>query len=130
MVNHEMQLFTWHSRLAESESESELLYNWRFNANQFILAPSLLRLTTTVFVFFLQLNPYGHNTCVTSSLTRGWVCLLWICLAFVNCTYHTYSMLLKILPFTVYTCPLSVQALQSRSCLSYLAYATTGSLVT
>jgi hypothetical protein len=21
----------------------------------------------------LQLNPYGHNPCVTSSLTRGWV---------------------------------------------------------
>jgi hypothetical protein len=72
-----------------------------------------------------QLNSYGHNPCVTSSMTRRWVCLLWICLAFVKCTYRTYSMLLKILPFTIYTSSLSVQALQCRSCLSYLAYATT-----
>jgi hypothetical protein len=48
-----------------------------------------------------------------SSLTRGWACLLWIYLAFFNCTYHTYSTLLKILP-------LSVEALQSRSCICYL----------
>jgi hypothetical protein len=77
--------------------------------------------------FFLQLNPYGHSPWVSSSLTRKWACLLWISLAFVKCTYRTYSMLLKILTFTilVYTTPLSVQALQCRSCLSYLAYATT-----
>jgi hypothetical protein len=31
--------------------------------------------------FFLQLNPYGHSPYVTSSLTRRWGCLLWICLA-------------------------------------------------
>jgi hypothetical protein len=76
---------------------------------------------------FLQLNPYGHNPGVTSSLTREWVCLLWICLAFVKCTCRTYSMILvlKILPFTIYTSPLSVQAFQSISCLSYLHYATT-----
>jgi hypothetical protein len=65
---------------------------------QFVLAPSLLRL-----------------------MTRGLVCPL----LFVKCTYRTYSMLLKILPFTLHTNPLQVQALQSRSCLSYLAYATT-----
>jgi hypothetical protein len=34
------------------------------------------------FFFFFQLNPYGHSPYVTTSLTRGWVCLLWICLAF------------------------------------------------
>jgi hypothetical protein len=34
-------------------------------------------------------------------------------------------MLLKILPFTLRASPLSVQALQSRSCLSYVSYATT-----
>jgi hypothetical protein len=28
--------------------------------------------------FFLQVNPCGHSPYVTSSLTRGWVCLLWI----------------------------------------------------
>jgi hypothetical protein len=30
-------------------SESELLYDWRFTANRFVLAPSLLRFTTEVF---------------------------------------------------------------------------------
>jgi hypothetical protein len=59
------------------ESESELLNDWRFTANQFVLAPSSLRFTTRAF--FLQLNPYA-----TSSLTWGWLCILWICLAFVS----------------------------------------------
>jgi hypothetical protein len=38
-----------------------------------------------------------------------------------------FLLLLKILPFALYlfTCPLSVQALHSRSCLSYVSYATT-----
>jgi hypothetical protein len=63
----------------------------------------------------LHLNPYGHSPCVTSSLTRRWACLLWICLAFVKCTCRTYSMLLKNFPSTIYTSPLSVQALQCRS---------------
>jgi hypothetical protein len=65
---------------------------------------------------FLQLNPCEHSPYVTSSLTRRWVCLLWICLAFVKCTYRTYSLLLKILTFALYASPLSVEALQSRSC--------------
>jgi hypothetical protein len=29
-------------------------------------------------IFFWQLNPCRHSPHVTSSLTRGWVCLLWI----------------------------------------------------
>jgi hypothetical protein len=38
----------------------------------------------------------------------------------------TYSVvILKIIPFTKHTSPLSVQALQSRSCPSYISYATT-----
>jgi hypothetical protein len=41
---------------------------------------------------------------------------------FVKWTYRTYDMLLKILLFALYTSPLPVQALQSRSCLSYLCY--------
>jgi hypothetical protein len=73
----------------------------------------------------LQLNPYGHNPYITPFLTRGWVCLLWRVLAFVKCGYRTYNILLKILPFPLYTSPLSIQALESRSCLSYLYYATT-----
>jgi hypothetical protein len=36
-----------HRRL--SNSESGLLYDWRFTANQFVLAPSLLRLMTSFF---------------------------------------------------------------------------------
>jgi hypothetical protein len=32
--------------------------------------------------FFFQLNPCGHSLCVTPSLMRRWVCLLWVCLAF------------------------------------------------
>jgi hypothetical protein len=33
----------------ESESESELLYDWRFTANQFVLEPSPLRITIRDF---------------------------------------------------------------------------------
>jgi hypothetical protein len=44
---------------------------------------------------------------------------------FVKCTYRTCSMLLKILPLALYTSPLSVQALQGRSCLCFVSYATT-----
>jgi hypothetical protein len=49
----------------------ELLYDWRFIANQFVLATIPLRLTTRIF--FPQLNTYGFSPHVTSSLTRGWV---------------------------------------------------------
>jgi hypothetical protein len=41
--------------------------------------------------FFLQLNPCSHSAYVTSSLTRGWVCLLRIGFAFVKGKYRTYS---------------------------------------
>jgi hypothetical protein len=44
---------------SESESESELLYDWRFTANQFVLATSPLRLTTSNFIF--QLNTCGYS---------------------------------------------------------------------
>jgi hypothetical protein len=52
----------------------ELLYDWRFTANQFVLATSPLRLTISNFIF--QLNTCGYSPFVTSSLTRGWVCRL------------------------------------------------------
>jgi hypothetical protein len=35
--------------LVMSESESELLYDWRFTANLFVLATSPLRPTTSIF---------------------------------------------------------------------------------
>jgi hypothetical protein len=48
-----------------------LLNDWRFIANQFVLATSLLRLmTSNVFLICC------HSSCVTSSLTRGWACRL------------------------------------------------------
>jgi hypothetical protein len=55
-----------------ADSESESLYDWRFTANQFVLATSPLRLTTTNFIF--QLNTCGYSPYVTSSLSTGWVC--------------------------------------------------------
>jgi hypothetical protein len=62
-----------------SDSESELLSDWRFTANHFVLTPSPLSLPTRIF---LQLNPCSHSPNVTSSLTKRWAYLLWLCLAF------------------------------------------------
>jgi hypothetical protein len=59
------------------------LCDWQFTANQFILAPSPLRLMAR---FFFQLNSCGHSPYVTSSLTRGWVCRLQL-LLFLACTF-------------------------------------------
>jgi hypothetical protein len=67
---------------SNSQSESELLYNWRFTINQFVLALSPLRLTARNF--FFHLNTSGHSPYVTSSLTRGWVCRLQLLLALAN----------------------------------------------
>jgi hypothetical protein len=58
-----------------SESESELLYDRRFTAKQFVLATSPLRLTTRIF-FFCQLNTCGYSSYVTSYLARGRLCRL------------------------------------------------------
>jgi hypothetical protein len=52
---------------------SQLLYEWRFTANQFVLATTPLRLTISNIS---QLNTCGHSPYVTSSLMRGWVCRL------------------------------------------------------
>jgi hypothetical protein len=41
-------------KLTGFESESKLLYDWRFTANQFVLVTSPLRPTTSIFIF--QLN--------------------------------------------------------------------------
>jgi hypothetical protein len=56
---------------SQSQSETELLYDWRFTANQFVFAPSPLRLTDRKY--FSQLNTCGHSPYILSSLTRGWV---------------------------------------------------------
>jgi hypothetical protein len=103
-------------------SESELLYDWRVTANQFVLEPSPLRLTTGVF--FLSTEPLrSQSLCIILSDERMSVPLKNM-LGLVKCMYRTYSMLLIIPPFALHTSPLSVQALQSRSCLSYVSYAT------
>jgi hypothetical protein len=49
----------WRITPPESESESELLYDWRYTANQFVLAPSPLRLMARIF--FPQLNICAHS---------------------------------------------------------------------
>jgi hypothetical protein len=69
--------------------QSQQLHDWQFTTNQFILVSSSLRLTARDF-FFLQMNPCGYSPYVTSSLMRGWVCLLWTGFAFVKCTYCIY----------------------------------------
>jgi hypothetical protein len=69
---------TEHINTLSGQSESELLYDWRFTANQFALAPSPLRLTARIFS---QLNSCGHSPYITSSLTREWVCHLQLLLA-------------------------------------------------
>jgi hypothetical protein len=63
-------------------SESELLYDWRFTANQFVLATSPLRPTTRIFIF--QLHTCGYSPYVTSSLTRGWLCRLQLLLVLAS----------------------------------------------
>jgi hypothetical protein len=55
-----------------SKSKSKLLYDWRFTANQFILASGPLRPTTRDI---FQMNSCGNGPYVTSSLTGRWVYL-------------------------------------------------------
>jgi hypothetical protein len=62
------QLFP--SQIPLQESQSELLYDWWFTANQSILAPSPLRPMNSNF---FQLNPCSHNPYAASSLKRWWV---------------------------------------------------------
>jgi hypothetical protein len=77
------QLSTLNSTsLSELELKSESLYDWRFTANQFVLAPSPLRVTSRDFLF--QLKTCSNSPYVTSSLTRGWVCRLQLLLALAS----------------------------------------------
>jgi hypothetical protein len=69
--------------------------------------------------YFFATEPLRSSPYVTSSLTRGWVCLLWIGLAFVKCKYRIYSILLTILllHYILVLCP-------SRLCKAEHAYLT------
>jgi hypothetical protein len=63
-------MYAWFFHKGKQGVQSqELLYDWRSTANQFVLATSSLRLTTSNFIF--QHNTCDHNPYVTSSLTRG-----------------------------------------------------------
>jgi hypothetical protein len=61
--------------------KSKLLYDWRFTAHQFVLAPSPFRPSTALF---FQLNTCGHSPYVISSITRKWVCRLEMLLALAS----------------------------------------------
>jgi hypothetical protein len=63
----------------QQKSKSKLLYDWRFTANQFVLELGPLAHDKRIF---FQLNSCGNSPYVASSLTRRWVCLLWIRLTF------------------------------------------------
>jgi hypothetical protein len=66
----------------DSDSESELLYDWRIIASQFVFATNPLRLTISNFIF--QLNTCGYSPSVASSLTGGWVCHLQLLLVLAS----------------------------------------------
>jgi hypothetical protein len=74
-----MNVKSMHTPCTHLNQESELLYNWWFTANQFVLVPRPLRPMTSIF--FFQLNTCCYSIYVTSSLMRGWVCHLQILLA-------------------------------------------------
>jgi hypothetical protein len=65
-----------------SQSESKLLSDGRFTANQFVLATSPLRPTTRIVIF--QLNTCCYSPYVTFSLTSGWVCRLQLLLVLTS----------------------------------------------
>jgi hypothetical protein len=83
---HPVQNLTPNWQLTVSESESDLLYDWRFNANQFVSARSPLRLTTSNFIF--QLNICGYSPYATSSLMRAWVCRLQLLVVLASAFIH------------------------------------------
>jgi hypothetical protein len=69
---------------------------------------------------FFQLNFCCNGLYVTSSMTKRWAYLLWICFTFRQVYISSYSMLFKIIPFALYKSLISLQALQRRS--SYLTF--------
>jgi hypothetical protein len=83
---------TFNSQLTCSESESELLHDRLFTANHFVLATSPFRLTTSNFIF--QLNICGYSPYVTSSLTRGWVCRLQLFLVLASAVPRAHDHIL------------------------------------
>jgi hypothetical protein len=98
------------------QCQSQLLYDWRFSANQFVLAPSPLRLMR----FFLFATELLRSESLCNILSQERMCFYEDARPSSNVLAAHNSILLKILPSTKYTSTLSVQALKSRSCISYL----------
>jgi hypothetical protein len=63
-------------------SESDLLQEWQFTTNQFVLVTSPLRPMTRIFIF--QVTVCGYRAYVRSSLMRGWVCPLQLLLGLAS----------------------------------------------
>jgi hypothetical protein len=82
-VNH------WTPLRMPNELESELICDWQFTVNQFVLATSPLRPTTNIFIF--RLNTCGYNSYVTSSRQRGWVCHLQLLLDFASAVILSFE---------------------------------------
>jgi hypothetical protein len=72
----------------DSESESELLYDWRFTVNQFILATSPSRLTTRIFFSIENLQ--------CNSLTNERMCLSFTSAAWPRPRSHSHILLSQI----------------------------------
>jgi hypothetical protein len=70
------------SRGLYAKSKKKLLCDWRFTANQFVLASGPLRPTTRILFFNWTLAANGHY--VTFSPTRGWACRLQLLLALAS----------------------------------------------
>jgi hypothetical protein len=69
--------------------ESELLYDWRFTANQLVLAPSPLRFTTRDY---FSLNPYGHSPYESSSMGLSLMNRLHLCQEYVSHIQHSIGL--------------------------------------
>jgi hypothetical protein len=107
--------------LTKSKSESALLYEWRFTANYIVMTSRALRLTTTEY---FSIQPW-RSRFLRNILSDERMGLPPINKLGLPSNVYIAYMLLKGLDCALCTNRLSVQALQSRSCLCYVSYATT-----
>jgi hypothetical protein len=109
---------------SKSKSKSKLLYHWRFTADQFVLASSHLRLMTRIPPPQTEPLRYYSWRKILSDEKMGLSVINMLGLsssvhfAHIACYWKFFS-------FALRTSPVSVRALQDRSCLSYISYAAT-----